>query len=574
MDKKYYTKKTLCAVLSIIIILCLAPPQLNSMATDRGILEFDTTVTGSITESNDYDQYTITLPHSGKLSIRLTSRIYSVQLKWYDANLNEIRDTERIEYGSEISPRVHEDSIDLEAGTYIIRILKRGTNIGSYDLLAEYAAANNNEIEPNNTPEQAQPLEFDRSVRGFISNQDSDDYYKVTLTEAGRLSLRLTSRIRTVQLRWVDSVLREMRAHSWIEYGSESAPKVHTESMDLEAGTYYIRVHKSGENTGTYDLVLSFEVARNNEIEPNNTPEQAQSATLSQSIRGFISYQDSDDYYKVELAQASRLSLRLTSRIYSVQLRILNSNLQEIRAHNWIEYGSETSPRILEDSMELPAGTYYVRVHQRAEHTGTYDLLLFTGSPLAPNIPNNMSEWAIPEIIKAHDLGLIPDSLSPADVDYTRPITRAEFAGIAVRAYEILAETTVPPALSNPFIDTNSVDALKAYYAGLMVGVSSTEFAPLRILDRETAATALTRVYKRAIFPGWSFVSDAYFPLSFVQPPRFADDADISLWARESVYFMVANEIIEGIGDNLFAPRAVTNAQQSSGYASDRKSVV
>ena len=43
----------------------------------------------------------------------------------------------------------------------------------------------------------------------------------------------------------------------------------------------------------------------------------------------------------------------------------------------------------------------------------------------------------------------------------------------------------------------------------------------------------------------------------------FADDTDISDWAKESIYFMVANGIINGVGNNKFAPKNVTSREQA-----------
>jgi len=188
-------------------------------------------------------------------------------------------------------------------------------------------------------------------------------------------------------------------------------------------------------------------------------------------------------------------------------------------------------------------------------------------APPPSPIVNSHSPWATEELQEAAAMGLIPDSLINPSIDYTQPISRVEFAGIAVRTYEILANTTVLPAVTNPFTDTQSLDALKAFNAGIMVGTSATEFAPDVLLNRESCATALTRVFKRATMPGWTLATDADFPLTFTRPSTFADDADISTWARESVYFMVANGIIQGVGNNSFAPRAITSEQEAHGYA-------
>ena len=46
-----------------------------------------------------------------------------------------------------------------------------------------------------------------------------------------------------------------------------------------------------------------------------------------------------------------------------------------------------------------------------------------------------------------------------------------------------------------------------------------------------------------------------------------ADDKDISDWAKDSVYFMAANGIVSGTGNNMFSPKAVTSEQQAQGYA-------
>ena len=108
---------------------------------------------------------------------------------------------------------------------------------------------------------------------------------------------------------------------------------------------------------------------------------------------------------------------------------------------------------------------------------------------------------------------------------------------------------------------------LKAYNLNVAVGVAPDTFAPNKLLNREQAATMLTRVFKRATMPGWSYEGDAQYPLQFTQPARFADDALISDWARESVYFMAANQIINGMGENKFAPSNTTTAQEANHYA-------
>ena len=190
-----------------------------------------------------------------------------------------------------------------------------------------------------------------------------------------------------------------------------------------------------------------------------------------------------------------------------------------------------------------------------------------TPNPPAGQLANKMSDWARVEVHKAYELGLIPSSLMSPNVDYTRPITRAEFAGVAVRVFENLTGTQALPATVNPFRDTSSADVLKAYNAGIMVGMSTNTFGPNTALNREQCATALTRVFKRSTIPGWSFDNDRDGLLQYSRPATFADDRDISSWARDSVYFMVANGILQGMGNNQFRPRNITSAHEAANYA-------
>ncbi len=175
------------------------------------------------------------------------------------------------------------------------------------------------------------------------------------------------------------------------------------------------------------------------------------------------------------------------------------------------------------------------------------------------------SEWATEEIQTAYQMGVVPDCL--VGVDLSQSITRAEFAAVSVRAYELLANTKALPVVNNPFTDTTDVDVLKAYNAGITTGVSETEFEPDTLLNREQAATMLTRVFKRATLDGWTIATDKDFALTYDKPDVFADDADISDWAKDSVYFMVANGIINGVGDNKFAPKNITTEEEATGYA-------
>lgn len=168
------------------------------------------------------------------------------------------------------------------------------------------------------------------------------------------------------------------------------------------------------------------------------------------------------------------------------------------------------------------------------------------------------SSWALGEMGKAEKLGLIPDCL--IDADLTKNITRAEFAAVSVKLYEaITGKTATATAPTDRFTDCKDAEVLKAVALGITNGTGDgSTFSPNVTLNRETAATMLTRTYKTAL---------GIDTLSFTMPAKFADDAKISSWAYESVYFMAANGILKGGDGNKVMPQNYDNSVKVLDYA-------
>ena len=219
--------------------------------------------------------------------------------------------------------------------------------------------------------------------------------------------------------------------------------------------------------------------------------------------------------------------------------------------------------QVLSQSGVYPDGKYNIGI--TAATGAGYNLHKVKNIELLEAVWKDASDWAGTELMKAEELDLIPDIL--LDTDLTQPITRAEFAAVAVKVFENLSGGKAVPVVVNPFTDTKDLEVLKAYQVGAVNGTSATTFTPNALLNREQCAAMLTRVFKRITLAGWTLDTDSQFRLDYRMPARFADDADISDYARDSVYFMAANGIINGVGGNKFAPKNTTTAQEAQRYA-------
>jgi hypothetical protein len=186
-----------------------------------------------------------------------------------------------------------------------------------------------------------------------------------------------------------------------------------------------------------------------------------------------------------------------------------------------------------------------------------------------------VSDWAAEEVKEAFDENLVPEVLKGEDL--TKQVDRAEFAAIAVNLYEKLSGNSAVAA-ENPFGDISGnyceADILKAYNLNITNGVTDITFDPNALISREQVATMLCRAYKKSEFSNWSLASDSSFPLNFMGVEKFADDSEISDYAKESVYFMVRWDIINGVGNNMFAPKNTASLGDAYGYATREQAVV
>ena len=151
---------------------------------------------------------------------------------------------------------------------------------------------------------------------------------------------------------------------------------------------------------------------------------------------------------------------------------------------------------------------------------------------------------------KAYQLSLIPKRLQYRDL--SADITRAEFASVALSLYEMLTGTSVPNYTDEtPFTDTTDPDVLKAYGLGVVKGVGNNRYAPNDFLTREQAMTMLGRVYE--LVTSGSTGDGSNLPQDDLS--SFSDYSSVSDFARNYVCFFVSAGWVNGVGNNILAPK-------------------
>jgi len=160
------------------------------------------------------------------------------------------------------------------------------------------------------------------------------------------------------------------------------------------------------------------------------------------------------------------------------------------------------------------------------------------------------SYWATEQVNIAISRGLVTSTLQ---YHFAQATTRAEFTALAVSFYETLTGRTITGRMT--FNDTTDINVQKMGYLGVVNGVGNGNFAPNDTITREQAAVMLSRLA--------AAVGQPLHQPSFQDVPRFADGAEISVWANLEVGQMQYAGIMSGVGNNRFAPQELFTREQS-----------
>lgn len=175
---------------------------------------------------------------------------------------------------------------------------------------------------------------------------------------------------------------------------------------------------------------------------------------------------------------------------------------------------------------------------------------VYAESGIVPYI--DASSWAVPELDKASEYGFVTDKIQD---NMGKPITREEFAELAVILYEKYTGVKAVSADMNTFADTVNPEVFKAYNLKIVKGTDIFRklFSPEDFTTREQVAVMLYRTIK-AMNPEADFSTEGI--------GTFSDENDISGWALESVRFMNKNGFMRG-GDGKMNPREICTREMA-----------
>lgn len=167
------------------------------------------------------------------------------------------------------------------------------------------------------------------------------------------------------------------------------------------------------------------------------------------------------------------------------------------------------------------------------------------------------SEWAVNEI-DPRAAEFLKSTMG--SIDYTKEITREEFAIVALYIYAAASNMELPEmSVENPFVDCNNPLVVTAYGLGLVKGVSENEFNPTASVTREQICVMITRIAQKLVPDLNMDIVKTYLPAL----DTFADGELVSDWAEDSVKLMVMAGLIKGTDEGKINPLGNCTVQEA-----------
>ncbi len=342
-------------------------------------LTLGNSTTGYVSEDNDTNVYRFTVSTPGKVTLNMTSYVERYDFLLYDSNGKEIWSDEWNYWNSSLEYINDIYNLYLEKGTYSLEV-KGYDGKEKYVLKTSFLSSNTNVPEPNNSFSEAQKVNFGTMYTGQTSWNDEFDNFKFTLTKSGRVSINLTSYMKTYNFALYDKSGKELSSSNYNDWNETQGYVSDTYTFDLEKGEYYVKIERTYEDcSGKYKVKFDFKSSNASNTEPDNTYLTGTKLNMGQYYYGQIALNDNHDIYRFSLSSRTTIKINFTSYMEYCHIRILDDTGSEVWADTYLRWNENQGYISKSYSPTLDAGDYAIQVEQCYSATGTYKLMVNDG---------------------------------------------------------------------------------------------------------------------------------------------------------------------------------------------------
>lgn len=267
-------------------------------------LELTSNIYGKIDNENDIDFYSL---YNNDI-VKKVFNIYLTDIGINDLTINVYNQNKKILFTTTSRKLLN---VKIQPKTlYYIKIFSKNGNFSNltYNLIIKIQDKYNKflELEPDNSFENANNLDFNYTISGKTINFDKD-FYVFKIDNSGFFLISLTINNSPLNL-------NIFSRNKLLIYSLKNLNKsVIISPIFFTKGIYFIEI--SGKNS-KYLLFLN-KAFWEGEVEFNNTKETANEFSISDNISGSIGWPEDIDYYKIFIKNSSKYSFYINKKFNS-----------------------------------------------------------------------------------------------------------------------------------------------------------------------------------------------------------------------------------------------------------------
>ncbi len=256
--------KIISKALSTLTLACML--AFTFFSADANAADAKTQPVNGVYVDYTYDQpesiitHPFTLTTSGTVTVNVQAQ-FIANVKLCNADTDKEYDSKYGIYGTPTAPKTETIKLDLEAGKYYISVSSSqlsDPSTGVYRIKISQTPSGSTEIEPNDNFAQAMNLPRETLITGFISWDNPNDFYKITLPANEKIALTMilnenaygsTSKNVTIY----NSDFEQQSVHAF--YASTPGGS-DTKEIELSKGISYIKI----DHFGLYDYTGSYQI--------------------------------------------------------------------------------------------------------------------------------------------------------------------------------------------------------------------------------------------------------------------------------------------------------------------------
>ena len=380
--------------------------ELNNSYDKASSISLNTTYSGSLMSSGDYDWYSFVLPNDGVIQLSFDHPVIASTGTYWAVNLY---DELGLKVYDQLTVKGNENAvgeeIGLPAGKYCLKILQSNSfSDKTYSFRVRYTKSSVWEKELNDGQDTATPIALDTKYSGSLMSSNDKDWYSFELLSDGKIQISVDhEKLTSTGTYWAFNLYDELGLTLYDQLIVKGNANVVGEEIGLPAGKYCLKAIQYNNYTNTtYSFKVSYTKSSLWEKELNNSRDAATPISANKKYKGSLLSSSDIDWYSFNLAKDGTIQLYFDHPDLSTVNTYWSVTLyDEYETKTFGSFSVKGNENFESSGIVLQAGKYTVKVQQRNNYSdSTYTLRVkapgITQQPTSVTVPvGNVAKFSV-----------------------------------------------------------------------------------------------------------------------------------------------------------------------------------